>query len=99
MDKRGQTRIKIGFIIFVITLVGLAVLGVPYWVIDRLAILLIVSLIVNPLFSFVFGAWISGFNGDLLKDISFTYEVWGHEFSFTLYGILLVILVLLVKFI
>jgi len=97
MKKRAQTRIGIGFIIFTTILVGLAFLGIPYPIIDKLAIFLIGSLIVNPILSLIVGKCIDNFGGDILKDITFTREVFGFEFSLTVYGILMFVLLLIIK--
>jgi len=97
MKKRAQTRIGIGFTIFTAILIGLAFLGVPSPVVDKLAIFLIGLLIANPMLSFIAGKCIDSFGGDSLKDITLTREIGGFEFSFTVYGALTFILVLIIK--
>lgn len=96
-NKKAQTKVGIGFIIFTATLVGLALLGVPYELIDKLAIFLVGVLIVNPILSLIVGACVERFGGDSLKGITLTYEIFGFEFSFTAYGLLTFILVLTIR--
>ena len=60
---------------------------------NKLIVFIIGLFLVNPILSLILGAFIDEFFGDILKKITLTYEIFGHEFSFTAYAILMGILI------
>jgi hypothetical protein len=86
MDKDDIEKLKIPIYLIVLVAILGAFFNIPSaltnWVIQYL-----IGAFVGSVFSLVAGALVEAFTGDLLKKITLTFEVFGFQFSFTVFAI------------
>lgn len=92
MDKKGQviTRERLWILIIAIVFISLIITNVKLS--DKIIMLLVFSLLINPILSFFINKWIDGFHLDWLNEVNITFEIEGYELSITAYTLLSAIL-------
>lgn len=86
LNKKDEDKLRlILYLIILVAFLG-AVFHIPLaltnWVIQYL-----IGAFIGSVFSLVAGALVEAFTGDLLKTITLTFEVFGFQFSFTVFAI------------
>jgi hypothetical protein len=86
MDKKDIEKLKIPIYLIVLVAVIGAFFKIPSpltnWVIQYL-----IGAFVGSIFSLVAGTLVEAFTGDFLKKITLTFEIFGFNFSFTVFAI------------
>jgi len=85
-------NLKTSFQISVLILVVLALIGFSGEMVDKVAYLLYAIILPSIIFSGITGSIIEGFGGDFLKTISFSFEIYGINFSITAFTLAVIII-------
>jgi hypothetical protein len=86
MDKDDIEKLKIPIYLIVLVAILGAFFSIPSaltnWVIQYL-----IGAFIGSVFSLIAGTVVEAFTGDFLKKITLTFEVFGFQFSFTVFAI------------
>ena len=88
MNKKGQMIERRDFWILVIAIIVVALIFGNGELSNKIIILLIGLILVNPILSFFVNKWISAVGLDWLDEINLTCEIGDYEFSITAYALL-----------
>jgi hypothetical protein len=86
MSKKEEAKLRTILYVIVLVAVVCALLNVPPELTNSI-IEWLVGMFVGSLFSFVAGALVEAFSGDLLKKIALNIEIFGFEFSITAFAV------------